>query len=387
MNTLINFLFLPVVLIVGFLAALSDIKTGKVRNSLIKKGFLYGLVVYFLLFIWSLIGRYSQSSIAYLNFGYFEDLAINAVIALAAGIVLWKMDFWAAGDAKLFALLSFILPLTAYSRDRIIYFPSFVLLLNIYTICLFYLIFAGVFKLKLKAEDGKKIGGKISEFWKNIIKRFRLGTVLDFINLVLIYAIIFFVVFGFKLKVNFLQFSLSSQLLVYLALFLIYQPLIKFLKKRQKLNILAFPLLVALTFLIPGFWQGIFSRANPFIGFFGRFFIFFIVLRLASNILSRQTDSKKIKTEELAANMLLGEQTLNLLKQDDDFSQNELGELYFDGLSPEQAEKIKNFLKNKKIEEVEIYKTFPFAPFIFVGAIITCILQGSLINWLAHFLG
>ncbi len=145
MNVLLNFLFIPGILLIGTLATLSDIKTGKVKNSLIKKGFLYGLLIYFLLFIWTIARKYSGflsiffGKTYYLSFHYFLDLSINTIIALVVGIILWKLDFWAAGDAKLFALFSFLVPLIDYSRDKIIYFPSFVLLLHIYMIFIIYL--------------------------------------------------------------------------------------------------------------------------------------------------------------------------------------------------------------------------------------------------------
>lgn len=420
-NILLNFLFLPGILWVGILSALSDIKTGKVKNSLIRKGFLYGLIIYLMLFIWTIARKYSGllaifwGNTYYLNFNYFFDLIINVSIALIVGIILWKLDFWAAADAKLFALLSFLVPLTAYSHDKMIYFPSFILLLNIYTICLFYLIFKGISKVRLKKTDFSdfynKNKQKVIEFLKRIPEIFQVNPnrkaetsdptaippqgarfsngvnkILNFLNLILIYSIIFSVIFSFEFKINILNFSLSSQLLVYLGLFLIYQPMSKVLKKYQKINILIFPLLIIATFFIPNFWLRILSKTNPFIRFFSGFFVFIIIIRTAANLLSHQTETKKIKLGDLRPNMLLGEETINLLKQDKDFFRKELGQIYFDGLSSEQIEKIKNLLQNKNLEEVEICKTFPFAPFIFAGAIITLILQGSLFNWLTQFL-
>jgi hypothetical protein len=140
--------------------------------------------------------------------------------------------------------------------------------------------------------------------------------------------------------------------------------------------------LIIISFFISGFWVNFFSKLNPFIRFFGGFFIFIIAIQLATKFVSNQTETKKIKSEELRPNMLLGEETINLLKQDKDFFQKDLEQMYFDGLSEEQVEKIKNFIQNKNLNEIEIYKTFPFAPFIFGGTIITLILQGSLLNWL-----
>ena len=143
MNVILNFLFLPAIFLIGIFSTLSDIKTGKVRNSLIKNGFLYGLWIYSCLFLWTLVRKYSgllaifAGKTYYLNFNYFFDLIVNVIIALIVAVILWKLNFWAAADAKLFILFSFLIPLTVYSHNRIIYFPSFILLLNIYIICFF----------------------------------------------------------------------------------------------------------------------------------------------------------------------------------------------------------------------------------------------------------
>ena len=421
MNTLLNFLFLPGILLIGVLSTLSDIKTGKVKNSLIKKGFSYGLIIYFILFVWTIARKYSGflsiffGETYYLSFHYFLDLSINTIIALIVGVILWKLNFWAAGDAKLFTLFSFLVPLIDYSRDKIIYFPSFVLLLNIYTICLFYLIFKGISKVRLKKTDFSdfynKNKQKVIEFLKRIPEIFRVNPVrkveisdptaippqraglsngvnkiLNFLNLIFIYSIILSIIFSFNFKINILKFSLSSQLLVYLGLFLVYQPLSKLLKKHKELNIYIFLLLILVTFLIPNFWLNFFSKLNPFIRFFSGFFVFIIIIITATNFLSKQTETKKIKLDDLQSNMLLGEETINLLKQDKEFFQKELKQMYFDGLSPEQVEKIKTFVRSKNLEEIEIYKTFPFAPFIFAGTIITLLIQGSFLNWLTQFL-
>lgn len=396
MNTLLNFLFLPGIISIGILSTWSDIKTGKVKNNLIKKGFLYGLVIYSFLFAWTIARKYSGflsiflGKTYYLGFNYFIDLTINTAIALIVGIILWKLDFWAAGDAKLFALFSFLIPLTFYSRDKIVYFPSFILLLNIYMVSFFFLIFIGFSKIRFKkinfSDFCQQIKQKMADYLKKLPKNFQINNFLNFINLILIYALMFSAVFSFNFKINILKFSLTSQLLVYLVLFLVYKPLSKFLKKYKKINIFVFPLLIIAGLFISGFWLNFFSKLNPLVKFFGGFFVFIIAMQIATKFLSNQAETKKIKLDELKPNMLLAEEAINLLKQDKDFFQKDLERMYFDGLSLDQVEKIKTFVRAKNLEEIEIYRTFPFAPFIFAGAIITLILQGSLLNWLTQFL-
>jgi len=396
MNVILNFLFLPAIFLIGIFSTLSDIKTGKVRNSLIKNGFLYGLWIYSCLFLWTLVRKYSgllaifAGKTYYLNFNYFFDLIVNVIIALIVAVILWKLNFWAAADAKLFILFSFLIPLTVYSHNRIIYFPSFILLLNIYIICFFYLIFSGIFNIRFKKTDFTgfygKIKQKIIKFLEETLKNIQTNNILEFINLTSIYLIIFFIIFSFKLRINIFSFSLPSQILLYLCLFLIYRPLTKFLKKYKKLNIFVFSLLIIAIFIISYLGFDFREKFNLFSKFFSGFFIFVITIIIIANFLSKQEKTRKIKLENLRTNMILKETTINILKQDKIFFQKEINKIYFDGLSSAQVEKIKIFLKNKNLKEVEIYKTFPFAPFIFTGAIITLIFHGSFLSWITWFL-
>ena len=49
-----------------------------------------------------------------------------------------------------------------------------------------------------------------------------------------------------------------------------------------------------------------------------------------------------------------------------------------EGLTIKDVKKIMRLYKNKKIgDEVNIYQTIPFAPFIFAGALLTIVLRGD----------
>jgi len=384
---ILKLLFLPGILAIGFLGSLSDIKTGKVSNNLIKKGFFYGLIIYFFLFLWT-IARKSfvfltifLGNTYYLTFNYFIDLFINTLIAFIVGIVLWKLNFWAAGDAKLFALMSFLLPLTAYTHNRIVYFPSFILLLNSYIICLFWLIFKEILKFKIKKINLVEIYNnnkeKIKIFLKNISRNFQLNKTFIFLNLILIYSIIFLFISSFAFRINVLNLSLPSSLFCYLCLFAVYQPLTKLFKKYEKINTFVFLFLIAISFLVPNFWAMFFSRA--FLRFSSGFLVFIVIIRIAAIFLNRRDETRKIKLDNLQPNMILSDRTISLLKEDKNFFQKEIAHIYFDGLSIEQVKKIKNFFKNKNMQEIEISRTFPFAPFIFLGALSVYFFGGSII--------
>ncbi|MBN1898323.1 MAG: hypothetical protein JW827_06070 [Spirochaetes bacterium] len=384
MNTFLTLIFLPAILWAGVSSTISDIKTGKVRNRLIKNGYLYGLVVYFVLFIWTVARKHSvflaihTGKSFYLTYHYYFDMMINAVLALTAGIILWKRHYWAAGDAKLYALLCFLVPLTVYSNEKILYFPSFLIMVNTYTLFLFYLIFTGIYRLIINKFSFAKLSKqikKVPQSWHKWIQKVSLTKILNFINMIIIYLIAFNFISSLKFKINVGGVSLSSQLLIILCLFVVFRPLRKLLKKAEKISFIIFPVFVAVACFL---WSHPSFQFNPMIRFTSTFFILMIILRISTSHTSEKEEIKKIKIDRLKPNMILGDKTIEFLKKEKKFFEKKIGCLYFDGLSAEQTETIKGYYKKKKLNKIEISRTFPFAPFIFAGAMVTLIHGGSL---------
>ena len=123
----INFLFLPVLCLIGVITAWQDIKYGKIKNRWIIIGLAWGLGCYFLLLTMNLVAGKE-----FLTLFYVKESLINSSIALALGYLLWRLDFWSAGDAKLFFVFSLLLPLNYYQKSYLPIFPSFALLVNIF---------------------------------------------------------------------------------------------------------------------------------------------------------------------------------------------------------------------------------------------------------------
>jgi len=63
---------------------------------------------------------------------YLIVLLLNAGLALTVGFFMWWFQLWAAGDAKLFSMMAFVLPFTFYRYKMIKYFPSFDLIYCIF---------------------------------------------------------------------------------------------------------------------------------------------------------------------------------------------------------------------------------------------------------------
>jgi len=71
--------------------------------------------------------------------GILFQIFLNSLIALLAGYLLWYFSLWSAGDAKLFFVFSFLLPIKYYWRTELPYFPSFVILINTFVPLLIFL--------------------------------------------------------------------------------------------------------------------------------------------------------------------------------------------------------------------------------------------------------
>lgn len=146
-----DILFLPVLFLIAALAVYQDFKQSIVSNRLIQIGLAWGFGVIFFLtaarWIFKPSGFFDFLSVSY-NYVFF--VLLNFVISLICGFLFWRFKLWGAGDAKLFAVYSLLLPLKYYSNSFMLYFPSFSLLLNIFVIALCFLLFKSLFYLYFK---------------------------------------------------------------------------------------------------------------------------------------------------------------------------------------------------------------------------------------------
>jgi hypothetical protein len=139
-SNIIYYLILPIILIIGLIVIYQDFKDGKILNKWIKLGLFLGLVYYFLLIIITVLGYFDVLSIDYYPFEYYGYVLLNTLIAFILGFILWYFKLWAGGDAKLFTLYAFLIPLLFYSASFYKIFPGLNLLINIILPIFIYLI-------------------------------------------------------------------------------------------------------------------------------------------------------------------------------------------------------------------------------------------------------
>jgi len=393
-----DILFLPLVLFIGLMTSYEDIKYGKVRNKWIILGLSWGLLVIVFFFIWHFIAspitRYyyfeiqnlpdnSPAPVFTVSLGYLGRIVLNATIAFTIAFLMWRSDAWAAGDAKLFAIYSLLIPLGHYWKSYLSYFPSFTLLINIFIpIFLYLLIRSAIYFLrflylkisqpqvieKKKLFDKKKMGKKL----KNMGIMF-----LGFISIFL-----FFGLFQEPIKNSFNIDTSSLQMFIFAGFIIFSSYLSKIFQKAITFKIISVFLLLMLVYGFSSFpsatWQIIKQTIQNMI-------VFMIVLGLFKSSIDfhvLKTGSKEIKIEELGPWMNLDEAIISEMKKDEKYYHQYIGRIYPEGLTLEQAEFIKKWLKEKKKENeiIKIYKPFPFVAWMFLGVIITLILKRSVFH-------
>jgi len=393
---LLDLVFLIPLLFLGIMTSFSDIKYGKIRNKWIVRGLIYGIVAYFFLGLWTILGILGASFVhIYARPHYYLAIFINTLISFGLAYFLWQFKLWAAGDAKLFMVFAFLIPLNYYSNFHFKYFPSFALLLNIFIFIFIFLVISVIFNLFKKGliifknpyDFIKKTRDIKRVFRKKIVesqKEIKLNYKNSF-KIFLEVGMLFLLLRILREKARSLLGNVFfDQSYIFLALFFLYKLLSKFLKKDKKILLISGFIFAG--YLIYGmiyFREGIIQEI---VGVFKMSIGFMLIFKIGKRVLNfyiRQFEKRKIKIKKLKPKIILTEMILKKIEKDDKkFYFENIGRLYPDGLTEDQTEQIKKWCQERKIEEIEIYKTLPFAPFVFLGALITLIFKGSLFHFI-----
>lgn len=170
--------FLPIIIFIGLITSYQDFKYGKIKNKWVLSGLVWGLAVYAFFAVLALFG--SPTTFFY----YAPRIFINSIIALGVGYLFWRLDLWSAGDAKLFFIFSFLLPIEHYQRSNLPYFPSFALLVNIFLFVASYLAARNLFFAVRNLLKNKNFFSRLARNIKSeypVFLKFILGFFLVFI--------------------------------------------------------------------------------------------------------------------------------------------------------------------------------------------------------------
>lgn len=183
---MLNYLFLPLFFFIGLITSYEDFRYGKIRNKWIILGFVWALAAYSFFFTWNLFHFGGLSGEIPISFLW--DSLLNGFAALGVAYLIWRLEGWSAGDAKLFFVFSLLIPASFYQKSYLPIFPSFALLVNIFIPLLLFLFVKSCFVFftarKLKGCRFKILKGF---FWNKIYWFTRGALVLGFLGLILFF--------------------------------------------------------------------------------------------------------------------------------------------------------------------------------------------------------
>jgi hypothetical protein len=357
------------IILFGLITSFEDIFSGKIRNKWVLSAFLFGLTFFIVDYF------FIQSGLSFMpsTFPSVWEYWINIGSSVIVGLLIWYSGLWSSGDAKLFMAYSFLVPLRYYFVGYTLHFPAITLLINTFTPFLIVVIFYLLFKNNIKTHFQ--------------VLKFAFGPKLV--------ATIILFVFGFEwiLTLFFKMVGIPSNLFfVILLLYLI----IIFATKYLKFNFFVLVGVLSVLRLIFD-WQGILSMhflttliVTSLVLIFFRFYL----ITLAYHVFSYPVYIEKLKEGMLPAEDIIKEDEKKFIKKKhiqlsfiqallSKTDKSILGSLP-DGLTNEDISLIQMLHSRGSLKEhtLNIYNSLPFAPFMFLGVLLTLICGGNCILYL-----
>jgi len=301
---------------------------------------------------------------------------LNALLAFAAGFILWWFGLWAAGDAKLFGVLAMLLPLSTYDRAYMAVFPAYVLIFNTFVSVM------AILAIEMAGRTLRQIFRPTEDetmAWRKSIKWVRDNAgqlVLGFVGIVFLFICIKALRLVFRNTMSDYT-ALHNKPLMYLVLFLIFTPLAHAMRRPWVgipivVGTVAWVVYVA---LYP--WNDYNLRTVLSMGGVAlSLIVFYILYSIYLNVF----DFKAVKVWEMKPRMILARRTQEVLKEDEDLIEHKMGAVGADGLKPEQAEVLRRWwIDRDKGPVIWVSRTIPFAPALLVGTVLTVVMGGYVV--------
>lgn len=311
------------------------------------------------------------------SFGvYLVKVAANALLALVAGFLMWWFGLWAAGDAKAFAVLALLLPLSTYRNAYMPAFPAYVLLFNTF-VSLVALLATEVFVRLIRqvirpTEDEAKVARETAAWVRSHARELALG----FLGMLFLFLAVK-TLRGLVGEVLVNVTHLHVKPLLYLILFIIFYPVLRLMRHRR--------VFVPVVLLTAGYiayvtvWPSEDHNLSSVLSVgsvAGSVMVFYLLYGVYLNVF----DFRPVRVWELKPRMVLARRTLEVLKEDRDLLEHKMGPVGPDGLSLEQVEVLRRWwIDRGKGGVVWVARTVPFAPALLVGTLLTVLLGGYVI--------
>ena len=392
----IDDLMIPVALAIAGITAWTDLKPmlphllgkvsyekspggGRISNRILLLGIGLGLAWHLFTWFWLWAGGdlYSANMLAGRSVSYWGHVAINTGISFGLGFLLWTLGLWAAGDGKLFGLLSLLLPLAAYHDNYLTWFPSFVLFFNTFIAVFAILLLEFSARLLIQVRQGGPgyLGQVRTKAW-TALKENKLKV----LNLLILFLAIFTTI---RILRHFMRLVLDmgfgdiNKTMVYVILFMIFKPLTGLLRYKPTVWV---ALAIVVGYVTWAFAFDPTGEAKHHLADIGALALSIIIFRFAYDAYLKATDERLISAKLLRVKMVLSGETVRKFKERAEFFRQRLKPLEPDGLLPPQVEAIHEWYEeNDPDGTIGIAQTLPFAPALFVGALITVVVRGLLL--------
>lgn len=331
--------------ILSIISSITDFKDKKIYNKNIIIAISISICTYTIL--------WKQLEIEYIT-----NYIINFIISIIIAFLFFYFKIWAAGDAKLFLAIIFMIPYEIYESDSRNIFPGLYILILIFSIAFIYIIFETIYlwiKDKEKIEKIKILKNDKSDIKEFLIKYFMGYFIILFVNNILIKF--------------FEEFRINNSGLIMLCnmLLLIFIYQIINTKKKELIVLGVFFIANIIYYIIFGF---IVYEINI------KMLLIVIAIMLFRNV-SENYNYQEIKIEDLKPRMILSYQSVFQFYNSKVKGLPQTTTENTDSrLTQEEVESIKRWSKTKKGKEtITIVRHMPFAPFMLLGNVIFYVIK------------
>jgi preflagellin peptidase FlaK len=377
---MIDYSAVPIVAVLAIIAAFTDFFSGKIPHRLIKWGLISAGIFNIFLIVWVLAGGKSDSislvgkdSIQL----YYFYAAVNFALAFLLGFILWWFGMWSAGDAKLFAVLALILPLSFYRDTYLNIFPSFALFFNVFLATFIILSVEFLYKslgTVIKVIKQHEVRLKLFQISKHARK--------NVLNILTLFVAFFFFFMAMHICRDLMRsvietFEKFNKPLMYMILFFLFAPIRKLLRYRFFLYTFVFFTLGYMYYAL--FMDKTGEALNEFYNISG-LVVLLILFRSLYDYYTSRSDYAVIPVREIRPRQQLSANSLQDLISIEAL-QEPLKDYSGSLLEEEHACAIREYFeKHDQDKTVEVMRTIPFAPNILLGLILTIIMKGYVVT-------
>lgn len=375
-----HLILLPL-LVIGLFTIQSDWRFGKIRRNEIRFGLSVGagwLVVYGLA-DWLFSGTPGFITTRW------PMILVATGAAFLGGAGMWLGNVWSAADAKLFAVYTLLLPLPLYARSQPAFLAPIVLLVNTYTAAFFVITLDFLWRISQEAKGFIRHRRGQSGDERRHARRARLdklraalpGALKTFAG----FAAVFLLMRLFR---GLVRSPLEAYLhldgtLLFLVLFLGFQPLHALFQKRLAAVVFGGGLLAYAVYLVildPSFGE-LYQVVSV-----GAASLALLAFRAIYSYWATIIEVRAIPIADLSAHMILSRATRLELETTDVFSKEELASFSVEGLTTEQASKVRIHYQSLASPKatIEIERTIAFAPYLLAGVAMSILAHGPLLK-------